>query len=52
MFQSNYKKSPDAASYKPEFSYNTRSFSMGQKLDSNNNKWARQVPGPGQYPVL
>lgn len=52
MFGSKLKQAPEPASYKPMPAYNTRAYSMAQRLDNNDNKWIKQVPGPGNYPVL
>ncbi len=52
MFSSKLKQAPEPASYKPIPAYNSRAYSMGQRLENNTNKWIKQVPGPGNYPVL
>ena len=35
MFNQQLKKAPQPASYRPQPAYNTRSISIGQKLDGN-----------------
>lgn len=51
MFGGGGKKSPDFGSYHPQPVIYSRSVSIGQKLDNLDNKWLKQVPGPGNYPA-
>lgn len=52
MFNQKMKQAPEPASYRPLPPYNTRAYTLGKKLENNYNKWIRQVPGPGNYPVV
>ena len=49
MFGQSLIKAPDPLSYHPQPAYNTKSYSLAQKLSVNDNKWLKQVPGPGNY---
>ena len=52
LFSMNKMKSPNPTSYRPEAAYNTRSYSMGKRLETDTDKWIKQVPGPGSYARL
>lgn len=52
MFNEKLKKSPDSASYRPIHPFNTRAYSIAQRIDNTDNKWIKQVPGPGNYAVM
>ena len=52
LFQTAKMKSPTATSYHPEHHYNTRAFSLGKRFEIDTEKWAREVPGPGNYARL
>ncbi len=52
MFGSKLKQAPEPASYKPLPVFNSRAYSIGQRLENGDNKWIKRVPGPGNYPVV
>jgi hypothetical protein len=52
MFGSRMKKMPEPATYHPNPLINSRAYSIAQRHNNGDNKWIKQVPGPGNYPVL
>ena len=52
MFLSKYENTPTPTTYQPSINYNTKSFSLGKKIEPLENKWLKKVPGPGNYSHL
>ena len=52
MFNIKSDQVPTATTYNPNVNYNTRIYSMAKKISGGENKWLRQVPGPGNYSYL
>ena len=52
LFAMNQAKTPNPTSYTPIVYQNTRAFSMGKKLHVPENKWLKNVPGPGNYSFM
>lgn len=52
MFHTKNELSPTATSYQPNHQFNSKAISMAKKIEPQENKWLKKVPGPGNYSIL